>query len=157
MQISRDEIKASVSIFLCFSFSLHSQRQCCWYSKLIKTCMCDWTEFSKYTVTLIFLALVLDTARVSQLPLMLLSFRVFICAEVANQHTSPSCTKLGIRNKRFALQKFDVIFLNMHDLSAIRRFMTLPTYPGQKIIHFRHERVQIALCQLNEPLWGPLG
>lgn len=157
MQISRDEIKASVSIFICVSFSLHSQRQCCWYSKLIKTCMCDWIEFSKYTVTLIFLALVLDTAQVSQLPLMLLSFRILFDAEVANQNTSTSRTKLGIRNKRFALQKFDVIFLNIHHLSAIRRFMALPTYPGQKLIHFRHECVQIALCQLNESLWSPLG
>lgn len=87
---------------------------------------------------------------------MLLSFRIFFEAEVSGQDTSTSSPNWELETKRFALQKFDVIFLNTHDLSAVRRFMTLPTYPGQKLIHFRHEHVQIAFCQLNEPLWGPL-
>lgn len=33
---------------------------------------------------------------------------------------------------------------------------TTPTYPGQKLTHLRHERVQVALCQLDEPLRRPL-
>lgn len=40
--------------------------------------------------------------------------------------------------------------------SVAVRGPTTPTYPGQKLTHLRHERVQVALRQLDEPLRRPL-